>query len=59
MNPPEQYQVITLILEDGRRVSYSGRFQIPCSPPPSVVGIEFNWPRLLPAGCSWDREEKL
>ena len=48
----EQGQIITLILADGRRLNYVGRYLItPEDGPIRVVDIEVGKPFDMPVGC--------
>ena len=48
------YQVVTLVLSDGRRVSYTGKSQIDHINPPKVVDVIISISRPLPAGMTWE-----
>lgn len=48
------YQTITLVLGDGRRVSYTGKPQIDHINPPKVVEVIVSTSRPLPDGMTWD-----
>jgi hypothetical protein len=50
----EMYQTITLILTDGRRVSYTGRCQIDHINPPKVTEVLVSRGDYLPEGMTWD-----
>jgi hypothetical protein len=47
------YQVLTLTLSDGRKVSYTGRYALKDSD--KVVDVECSPPHQLPHGMVWDR----
>lgn len=46
------YQVITVQTEDGRKCSYTGRYQLDGWEP--IVGITITPARKLPDGMTWD-----
>lgn len=48
------YQTVTLVLSDGRRVSYTGRPQIDHLFPPRVVEVIVSISQPLPEGMTWD-----
>lgn len=50
-------QTVTLVLADGRRVTYSGRVQLDPLPLPRVVEIIVSRPVPLPAGAAWETLE--
>lgn len=49
-----EYQTVTLVLSDGRRLHYTGRAQIDAANPPQVTEILFSEGRPLPKGMSFD-----
>ncbi len=56
MSDEKFYQVVTLVLADGRRCTYTGRVQLDpvLEPEPKLVEILLSRPLPLPAGCSFD-----
>lgn len=50
----DQYQTVTLDLDDGRRVTYSGRAQVDPEEAVKVVGVAISRPRPLPEGCRFE-----
>lgn len=53
MNNDNLYQVVTLVLADGRRVSFTGKYQI--GEDDRVVSVECTPARPLPKGMVFDR----
>ena len=51
------YQTVTLVLSDGRRVTYTGRAQIGVDESVKVVDIIVSVPKPLPSGMTWDQLE--
>ena len=51
---PDLMQSVTLLTDDGRRLTFTGRATIDPDDPPRVVGIEAGVPRPLPAGVTWE-----
>jgi hypothetical protein len=51
----DSYQTVTLVLSDGRRVTYTGKPQIDHINPPRVVEIIASRSAPLPEGMTWDR----
>lgn len=56
----QTYQTVTLVLEDGRRCTYTGTAQIP----PTMAGIKVvdilvSEPQPMPPGCSWHTMKRL
>ncbi len=49
----ESYQTLTLVLSDGRRLTYTGRAQIVPGDKAQVVDIVVGTPAELPAGTFW------
>ncbi len=50
----DTYQTLTLVLADGRRVTYMGRPQLTAGEAVRVVEILAGEPTPLPPGCTWD-----
>lgn len=48
------YQTVTLVLSDGRRVSYTGLAQIDHINPPRVVEVIVSRSEPLSEGMTWD-----
>lgn len=51
----EDYQTCTLVLADGRRVTYTGPVQVEGVSAARVVGVEISTSRRLPPGAAWER----
>lgn len=47
------YQVVTLTLGDGRKISYTGRYELKDTD--RVISIECSVPHKMPFGMVWDR----
>lgn len=54
----DSFQTVTLVLGDGRRVTYIGRPQIDQINPPKVVEILVSRSWQLPEGLTWDMMPK-
>ncbi len=52
----EQYQVVTLVTDDGQRLHYTGKVQIDPERPIRVVDVWVSQPQDMPAGCSWGED---
>ncbi len=59
MWPKNHYQTITLVLDDGRRVSYCGRTQLDHWFPVQCVEIIVSISKPLPEDCSWSTIESM
>lgn len=60
MSTPPLMQTVTLVLDDGRRLTYTGPVQLPAEEIAAarVVGIVFGLPQALPPGCAWETLEE-
>jgi len=50
----KMFQTVTLVLDDGRRVSYTGRAQIDGDKPLRILEVTFSPAKPLPEGMTWD-----
>jgi hypothetical protein len=53
MKSPEEYQILILTMEDGRKLYWTGPAEL--KEGDIISKIEILLPKPLPEGCSWER----